>query len=133
MKRFVTNMTELDQIRLESLKKFPESILRKECRTVAICNRCNGEIPIDHPVLKQHTVLYGLYGYDSVSSPCCKLFGHREKYFAHWIVSPIPHKIVEIHEYVLKEAFYVRTGWFRKKLIPKDSIIEMVTLHDDNC
>ena len=56
-----------------------------------------------------------------------------EKYSIDFIVSPIPHKIVEIHEYVLKEAFYVRTGWFRKKLIPKDSIIEMVTLHDDNC
>lgn len=124
-------MTELDQVRLENLKKFPESILRKERRTVAICNRCNGEIPIDHPVLKRHTVPRDSLGrHNFISSPCCGLFGFREKYSMEFIVSPIPHKIVEIHEYVLKESYYIRTGWFRKKLIPKDSIIEMVTLHD---
>lgn len=137
------NVSEIDKIRLEHLKQFPELILRKETRTVAICNRCGGEIGLKSSALFSVTIRYVPMatrpavagralsdGFYHPSCPHCSQIGRYQAYPLTRHCDPIEHKIVKINEYILKEEYYVRVGWFKKKYIPRDSIIEMEILSE---
>lgn len=122
--------TELQLQRLESLKRFPETIVRTETRIAAICSRCHGEIELSNSCLR------GLYVWDTTdlnseqirSCPHCRIpGGTRVKtpdemlvargramdavYYGH-----IPHHTVKITRYITKDVWQ-KTGWFSRERV----------------
>ena len=128
--------TEIEKLRIENLKRFPESIIRVERRTVAICDRCRGEIPINHICLISSIYADGTpcrenqkrcphcngVGFAKTLSPneCFEEIG--QKFSDRVIYKSVKHKIYHITEYILKET-KVKTGWFSSKIVT-DSVIE---------
>ena len=126
--------TDVEQARLEFVKTHPEAIRRSSTSArVAVCLRCEKEIPLSDECLRRTTVTrlysYREFDFSRASCPHCNAipgFVVRQARLIDYSlteeVHPIDHVILRVTTHWIRE----KSGFFRR--IPEDVIREITVI-----
>lgn len=114
--------SEIDQARIEQIKKFPEMVIRSSRVVEAVCARCHKNVKLDHECLfgfSHEGSAVGIRLEDQRRCPHCGSVGDAERKYisesnrtrtrVHYL--PISHFLITATDHVLEE----RVGWFGKR------------------
>ena len=113
----IPKMNEIEEAKVEYLKKFPELVLEIKRHRMACCHRCGGFINLDHYCLMSMTHNYDAPAKLSIfGCPHCKLLNFASVSRGFVSREPIAHSLVEVIEYCV-ERKKVKKGLFKTEIV----------------
>ena len=112
----IPKMNEIEEAKVEYLKKFPELVLEIKRHRMACCHRCGGFINLDHYCLMAMTHNYNNpVNLDRFGCPHCKLVNCTTVRKGFVSRDPVAHSLIEVIEYRVDRK-KVKRGMFREEI-----------------